>query len=567
MSASLRLVCYVFLGALAAISSVVLVGTPSAEAQLGDIVDRPSNEPGQELVVVPGFADYCVGRRCEGRTCDEENQRCVGNVTLQPPMGAPLVGLSGPELNRFREGRGLFDKTFTAVDGLGPVFNQNSCGSCHNTPLGGSGTITVIRFGKIDVVDGEFVFDPLAELGGSLLNKESISTECAEIIPVPPTNVAAFRVTNSTLGFGLVEAIPDLDIEFNANNPPSGVSGRTHIVPVLEQPGTTKVGRFGWKAQLATVLSFTADASRQEMGIKFIDLTTDFQRFLAPPPQTPKSGMTGEAIFDSIGCADCHISSFQANEDDELEDAIRGKQANAYSDFLLHDMGNSGDFIEQGGAGLTELRTTPLWGLRVRDPLWHDGRVGGGTFDFRIINAVGNHDAAGSEAADSANAFFSLTFEERDAVIRFLDSLGRREFDMDGDGIVDDGDALIVDDCVAIGGPFSPDDLCAIADPDQSGFVDSDDLELLSVALGLVVPDDDESDDSDDDDDQGENQGDGGRGGILKPVAPQIPIGLQHFAQGSADEDPTESETAGQAGAEDRSGISRNRAGAGRRGQ
>ncbi len=521
--------------ALGVFTAVSLLGGSRVEAQLKDL--GVTTDPAEITVESPGFLDFCVGKKCQGQTCDEVNEKCVGSVTLQPALGEPLVGLKQKELDRFRLGAVLFDKTFVEETGLGPVFNQDSCASCHSTPIGGSGTITVLRFGKIEVVGTDLVFDPLTQFGGSLWNSQSISAACVEEIPVPPTNYAANRLTNSTLGFGLVEAIRDLDIEINALAPPPGVSGRVHIVPVLEKPGQTAVGRFGWKDQLATVRSFTADAMVQEMGITnkilpednapnndplklaacdtvadpedvpdadgnlFVDLTTDFQRFLAAPPQTPRSGMTGEAIFEAIGCANCHMGGFVALGDDETEDAIQGKTVNAYSDFLLHDMGGNGDFIGQGGAGLTEIRTTLLWGLRIRDPLWHDGRVAGGTFDFRIFNAVMQHDADGSEAQASAQAFFSLQPFEREVVVSFLDSLGRREFDMDGDGDVDEGDALLVEDCAMLVSPISPDDNCAIADVDQDGDVDDHDLDLLKVALGIADDEgDDESDDGSSDD-------------------------------------------------------------------
>jgi CxxC motif-containing protein (DUF1111 family) len=530
MSSTIKFVCFGIFGLIATVAVVLMVGAPSAEAQLSDLAPGDSKEEFRP----PGFQVWCKNDRCPGQTCDEVNHTCVGDVTLQPAMGEPLVGLHANQLNHFNEGAVLFDKTFTVADGLGPVFNQDGCGSCHNAPLGGSGTITVTRFGQITVDGSELIFNPLAEFGGSLLNKESISPECAEIIPVPPTNVAAQRLTNSTLGFGLVEAILDVDIEFNALNPPPGVSGVAQIVPVLEDPPMTRIGRFGWKTQLATVESFTADAMLQEMGItsrifpednppnndfvllaacdtvadpedvpnaegdEFLKLTTAFQRFLAPPPQTPRSGMTGEGLFGAVGCADCHMTGFVATGDDDTEDAIRGETVNAYSDFLLHDMGGNGDFIEQGGAGLTEIRTTPLWGMRIRDPLWHDGRVAGGTFDFRIFNAILLHDAFGSEAQASAQAYFALSPADQIMVGDFLDSLGKREFDMDGNGRVDDADVMLVDDCVAGVGPYSADDFCAVADADQSGFVDAADVDLLNVVLGLV-DDDGSSDDEDDD--------------------------------------------------------------------
>jgi hypothetical protein len=527
MSTKARVMGFVFIGALVG-ALVMVVGAPNAEAQMSDLSGGSQQD---ETMITPGFINFCTGNRCPGQTCDEVNDMCVGSVTLQQPAGAPLIGLTEVQLDRFNKGKTAFEKTFQDVIGLGPVFNQDGCASCHSTPVGGSGTITVVRFG---VLDGNN-FDPLADLGGSLWNRESISPECAEIIPVPPTNHAAERLTNSTLGFGLVEAIKDEDIEFNAINPPAGVSGRVTIVPLLEDPPQTRIGRFGWKNQLGTVESFTADAMLQEMGItsrifpednapnndpillaacdtvadpedvpdsegvEFLDRATDFQRFLAPPPQTPRSGMTGEAIFDTIGCADCHVGTFIASDHGSIEKPIRGTTLHPYSDFLIHDAGSNGDFIEQGGAQITELRTTPLWGLRIRDPLWHDGRVAGGTFDFRIKGAIQQHNASGSEAQASAQAFQSLSSADQDALVAFMDSLGRREFDMNGDGLVDDADVIIINALCLNTDLITPDDLCAIADADQNGVVSDADLELLDVALGIADPDDEDPDEFVDD--------------------------------------------------------------------
>jgi len=208
--------------------------------------------------------------------------------------------------------------------------------------------------------------------------------------------------------------------------------------------------------------------------------------------------MAGEAIFDAIGCADCHVGTFAADDDEGLEGAIRGQTLHPYSDFLIHDAGTNGDFIEQGGAGITELRTTPLWGLRLRDPLWHDGRVAGGTFEFRINSVIQTHDANGSEAAASAQAFAALPAADQDALIAFMDSLGRQEFDMNGDNIVDDFDAMVIDMICANTDMISPDDPCAVADVDQNGIVDAADLALLDVVLGVVGDPTDEDEDGDD---------------------------------------------------------------------
>jgi CxxC motif-containing protein (DUF1111 family) len=438
----------------------------------------------------------------------------------QPKMGAPLSGLTAAQHQRFVDGRVDFSRVFAAVDGLGPIFNQTSCASCHNNPVGGPGSITVTRFG---FTDGKGTFDPLTAIGGSLLQAQAIDLAVQEIVPAA-ANTTATRVTTSTLGLGLIEAIPDAAIAARETTPPSAnVSGRVHWVPLLEAPaGPLRAGRFGWKAQLATVLSFAGDAAQNELGFTnrllptenapngntallvqwdnvpdpedqpdasgrhFIDRATDFQRYLAAPPQTPRSGMTGEALFHSVGCADCHTASFTTANDPSLEASLRNQVIRPYSDFLLHDMGGAADFIEQGGAGTQELRTPPLWGVRNRDPLWHDGRVVGGTLQTRILGpggVVALHGAIGSEAAPSAAAFQALSGADQLRVVAFLDSLGRAEFDANGDNVRDQADlASFRAAASGAGGPWSPDSPQAIHDFNQDGYVTGVDLTAFALA-------------------------------------------------------------------------------------
>jgi CxxC motif-containing protein (DUF1111 family) len=217
-------------------------------------------------------------------------------------------------------------------------------------------------------------------------------------------------------------------------------------------------------------------------GFDFIDRVTDFQRFLAAPPQTPRSGMTGEAVFNSIGCADCHTRSFTTGPAPET--ALSHRTIKPYSDFLLHDMGQLGDGIVQGDATATEFRTPSLWGLRFRNQLLHDGRVQGGTFAARMAAAIAAHGATGSEGAASAGAFEALTPAEQDALVAFLDSLGRAEFDHDGDNDVDISDVTAMEACMngPASAPHSPDDACAISDFDQDGDVDLRDAAALQRA-------------------------------------------------------------------------------------
>ena len=473
-----------------------------------------------------------------------------GPITAQPATGAPLAGLTRAELERFFIGREAFARDLTIDEGLGPIFNQTACGDCHITPLGGTGTTKVLRAGH----QTKGGFDPLEEFGGSLFQLESINKDCAEA-PPPQANVFTDRVTNGMTGYGLVEAILDSDIQAvkDAQNPAT-IRGVAHMVSSFEDE-VMRVGRFGWKAQVATLLTFSADAGLQEMGLtnrflmedndpngidpptlaecdtvadpedsvamgngvdrEFIDVVTDFQRFMTQPPQTPRSGMTGEILFNTIGCADCHRKTYITSDAPALEAALRNKTIHPYGDFLLHHIGGLADNIQQGDAGIGQMKTAPLAGIRTRDPIIHDGRVAGFFFSDRIEIAVAYHCYKDSQARTSAQLFLNglepqfcgfdpeippcpdcavppkggLTDDERTMVIDFLASLGRREFnhadvnDIDDDVEMDD--FIIFASCFFGDGPYTPDDLCAIDDVDGDGDVDEVDFDVfLTVYSG-----------------------------------------------------------------------------------
>ncbi len=460
------------------------------------------------------------------------------NHLIQPIPGGPLPGLTQEQLNRYEDGKEAFSIQWDGPNGLGPVFNQNSCSSCHNVPtVGGSGSAFVTRFGTTDE-NGNF--DPLSEYGGSLLQDrtiEGIPSFCEQEVPEAAT-ITQMRITNLSIGIGLVEAIPDSQL--TANSPGEGgrapsrhVNGRVNWVPLLEDlDAPLRVGRMGWKAQLATVMSFSADASLMEIGltsdilpdpvapwgdeslleecdimgpdhpqikpdengISFLDRITDFQRFSAPPPQWPKEGMTGEEIFVQVGCADCHVPSFVTADDPMLEDALRNKTIRPYSDFLLHDMGDAGDPIEMGGAEVGEVRTLGLWGVSVRDPLWHDGRVVGGSLYDRIWSEdeefpgiVALHNAEGSAAAHSAQAALALNETERQQLVDFLRSLGQMEFDANQDYVINEVDLEAFIGCFTGTRNLDPsdpdyvtaDDFCTIFDLQQNGDVDEYDFTVF----------------------------------------------------------------------------------------
>lgn len=442
---------------------------------------------------------------------------------IQPRMGAPVLGLSASELARFNAGKLEFDHLLTQVEGVGPGFNDTACSGCHLFPsAGGSSEKSVTRFGVAAV--GPNPFDPLGALGGSLLQAESINPPlCDESVPVQAT-VTETRITPPCFGFGLLEAIDDNDILFHQNNPANPwITGEAHMVLPLESAPTDplRVGRFGWKAQVATVLTFSGDASLNEMGLTNrlvptenapngnaatlaacdfaadpedgpdingfdrIDRQTDFQRFLAAPPQTPRSGMTGEAVFNSIGCTDCHVAQFTSGV--VAEAALSNKTVRPYSDFLLHDITgplSSEIGIVQGAGGEHEFRTAPLWGVgaRANFTLIHDGRATGNGPDQNLRDAILYHD---EEGAPSRNAFAALSATDQQHVIDFLRSLGQLEFDHERDHDVDQVDWFFIH-LSAFNGPtpaYTPDDFESISDFDQDGDVDLRDFGVLQRAF------------------------------------------------------------------------------------
>jgi len=180
-----------------------------------------------------------------------------------PALGQPLVGLTAAQQAAFSEGREEFESIETAAGGLGPIFNNDSCAACHSAPVsGGASATTVTRFGRSE----QGRFDPLAELGGSLLQQFAIDPAALERVP-DEANVVAQRLTAPLFGAGLIEAIADAEILLNAaRTQPDGISGRAAVVDDVVS-GQRRIGRFGWKAQHASLLGFAGDAYRNEMGV------------------------------------------------------------------------------------------------------------------------------------------------------------------------------------------------------------------------------------------------------------------------------------------------------------
>jgi CxxC motif-containing protein (DUF1111 family) len=367
-----------------------------------------------------------------------------------PRLGDALPGISAASLEAFRLGLEDFLEVETSEEGLGPAFNGTSCAVCHNVPaIGGAGTITEIRAARRDAqgrpvaiyADGETLFHLFSTPGHG----------CQVQIP-PEATIIARRIPIPLFGAGLVEAIADETILALADpddRDRDGISGRASIIRDVTT-GMSRVGRFGWKGQHATLLAFSADAYRNEMGItndffreefgvgltaeqyrhcdpfpdpedrvnpstrrRGIDNFAAFMQFLAPVGrgEAPTIARDGEQIFSAIGCATCHVPSLTTAVN--REPVFDRKAVPLFSDLLLHDIG-TGDEIPQASALPEEMRTPALWGLRSRRPLLHDGSAP------TIESAILRHT---NEAEVPRLRFRSLTDAQREALLAFLRSL------------------------------------------------------------------------------------------------------------------------------------------------
>jgi CxxC motif-containing protein (DUF1111 family) len=294
-------------------------------------------------------------------------------------------------------------------------------------------------------------FETLDASGDTLFHMFSVPGHgCQPVLP-PDTNVFARRVPIPLFGAGLVEAISDqtlLALEDPHDRNGDGVSGRAAIVIDIDT-GERRVGRFGWKAQHATLITFGADAYRNEMGItndifpqesafgitpdrmrlcdpfsdpedirdprtrrRGIDNFASFMRFLAPVARETSTDQirSGGQVFAAIGCATCHVPALETGPNSNP--LFHRKTVALFSDLLLHDVG-TGDGIAQGAAEPNEIRTPALWGLRFRRPLLHDGTA---TLEEAILRHA-------REAELARRGFERLSEDDHAALLAFLGSL------------------------------------------------------------------------------------------------------------------------------------------------
>ena len=420
------------------------------------------------------------------------------------------------ERETFKLGNALFQKLWVsspsstqASDGLGPLYNARSCQTCHikdgrgHPPEGAQDATSMFlrlaraaktpdeeaalkSFREMSLPDpiygrqlqdlaipglkaeGRMVIDyaeePVTLAGGEvvMLRRPTYSVAGLAYSDLDPTTTLSPRVTQPMLGLGLIQAIHEADILALADPDDADKNGISGKAAVAIDPTTGKeaLGRFGWKAQSATVRQQSAEAFAFDIGIStpemplhqgdctpaqtaclerpdgvqkrlgdaeapppVMDLVTFYAENLAVPARRKASfteTLAGKRVFYETGCTACHNPKFVTRRD-------AGNKAHAfqliwpYSDFLLHDMGDGlADGQAVGVADGREWRTPPLWGIGLTKTVnghtffLHDGRA------RNLTEAILWH---GGEAKAARDRFAALEEHDRDALLTFLESL------------------------------------------------------------------------------------------------------------------------------------------------
>ena len=420
------------------------------------------------FVLIPLLAVVAMDIAVIAREYATEAPAGFDTPTLAQNPGSQSIsnGIAQPAGDTYALDQTKFEQDHDASTGLGPVFNARACADCHQNPVsGGSSQFTEIRAGHLDE-DGNFVAATVPINDGastianrSLINDRALIPQAQEHIPAME-DLRALRAALNTLGDGFVEAIDDNTLRNIAQRQIELTAGRIHgeavEVPVLEAPGQSRIGRFGWKDQHSSLLSFIGDAYLNEMGVtnrlRPQDVTTigkitpdpedvpdnlgladidHFAQFIRGTKVPPRdvalaataASQAGEEIFENIGCATCHVSAIVTAPPGTsinggaftVPEALGDKIIHPYGDFLLHDIG-TGDGIVQNPPEDTanKLRTVPLWGLRMHPRHMHDLE------SLTLEDAIERHDG---EAEQERDHFRRLSPEEKQALFTFLNSL------------------------------------------------------------------------------------------------------------------------------------------------
>lgn len=402
-----------------------------------------------------------------------------------------IKGLTPSQNSDFFVGNSFFNQNWvespastTARDGLGPLFNNASCSGCHfrdgrGEPLSGLGLLLRLSNGNGSgpeaVYGGQFQDRGIStadaegdlaisyvEVQGAFLDGTpySLRVPTYDMVnlhygPMDPNVMVSPRVGPSVFGLGLLEIISEADLlahadEFDADG--DGISGKANYVydPYY---GDTRIGRFGWKSNKASIPSQVAGAFNGDLGIKtsyfpdenhtsaqsaldalanggVVEIENDdlekvilYCRTLAVPIRRDTYSdytVRGESLFNTLSCNKCHVAEYKTSSDGDIE-PLKNQTIRPYSDLLLHDMGpDLADNRPDGLASGNEWRTPPLWGIGLLETvnghtfLLHDGRA------RNIEEAILWH---GGEAQKSKEMYLELSAEKRQQLLTFLRTL------------------------------------------------------------------------------------------------------------------------------------------------
>ncbi len=325
--------------------------------------------------------------------------------------GAPRTDLSPAQRAAFDRGRALFSRVYDVGSGLGPYYNDSSCQNCHDNPVMG---------GQGDFEDRIYVGlseDPRPDV------ENFQHSAIPGFMPRPrPTNVTR-RMPPPLFGIGLIESIPEEVLRT------AGCRDGAFIVI------DGRVARFGTKPFAQTVRGVVSSALNDEMGITNLvqedstlaamdddgvadpeaddptvrDLTS-FVQGLAPPPTLP-ADPRGAQVFERLACGSCHRPE-------------TGPGVSAFTDLCVHSMGSvlADGIISHAHDAVPqtvvfdgdEFRTAPLWGLRFRPRLLHDGRT------TSVDEAIRAH---GGEAAAATQGYINASPEDRALLLAYLGTI------------------------------------------------------------------------------------------------------------------------------------------------
>jgi CxxC motif-containing protein (DUF1111 family) len=421
-------------------------GAPGAGGPLADLTDN------QKYLFSVGREDFLENEEPKDGLGPTMNLDSCAGCHMQPEVGG-----SSPPVNpqvAFAKKSGAQNKIPPFVSADGPVREARFIRNPDGSPDGGVHALFTIA-GRTDA-------------SGCNLTQPDFAKELAK-------NNVIFRIPTPLFGAGLLEQIPDKVIMANqaanaSQKKTLGIRGRPNIVlagnTISGQPNANgndgTIARHGWKAQNKSTLLFSGEAYNVEMGItnelfqterdeteecqlaptpndvtnteastavdmiSAIEKFSIFTRFLAPPtpssdtPGGTQSIVQGKDLFGQVGCIYCHTPSLKTGYSSVA--ALSLKEANLYSDLLVHDMGPGlADGVSQGQAGPREFRTAPLWGLGQRIFFLHDGR----TSD--LLEAIQAHQSGSlrnvSEANGVVRRFNQLTEGQKQDLLNFLRSL------------------------------------------------------------------------------------------------------------------------------------------------